>query len=302
MVNRLSLKTFLAAVLFCLFLQVTLHAQNDNQVNYRIDIRYIQRLTWAGDEYAMRYEVVIERQEGRRFNSFLREFTEEELIEVSLPPGNYRYQVIPYDFLNSPIPVTEWTEFEVLRAPAAGAGTRESVPSETVQFIFPQASDKFDFFLGASWEPILPVYNADLFPGENMSFAGAALKFAFVFGNQNYLNPGVELGVSWKMTDEAHLITASLNFIAQVRLPPLRTETSSRAALNFRAGFGISLLTDSRFEELPEIGTFHFNLGISFLFLVTRNLYFEIGADCPQFVSDNHHGYLYPWIGIGVRF
>jgi len=271
---------------FCTF------AQDEN---YRIEIRYIQRLTWTGDEYAMRYEVVIEKYENRRYSNFLREFTEDQFIEVSLPPGNYRYQVIPYDYLNAPIHVTDWTEFSVLKAP-------ENAENNIVYGTNPNTTERFDFFAGIFWEPLLPVYNAFLFSGENSSLAGAQLRFAFVYGERSFINPGAELGVSWKMINESQaelqtqLITASLNFLGQVRFP------NGRTAVNFRAGFGVSLHSDAQNESSFEFDIFNINFGVSFLVLITHNFYIEAGADLPQYISIDHYGYFCPWIGIGVRF
>ncbi|MCL2181368.1 MAG: hypothetical protein FWB83_09600 [Treponema sp.] len=94
-------------------------AQNGS-ASFRIELRFIQRLTWTGDDYALRYEVIIEKEEllnqtGRgRYSRYFQGFTEDIFIEVSLPPGNYRFQVIPYDFFNSPVPGAQWVNFEVL--------------------------------------------------------------------------------------------------------------------------------------------------------------------------------------------
>ena len=79
----------------------------------RADPRFIQRLAWAGDEYTLRYEVLVERNEATGFRHFLREFTTNRYIEVSLSPGNYRFRVIPYDYLDRPGNGTGWMPFEV---------------------------------------------------------------------------------------------------------------------------------------------------------------------------------------------
>jgi len=129
-----------------------------------------------------------------------------------------------------------------------------------------------------------------------MSFLGAHLRFGIVYGGRSFLNPGLELSASWKMLDETQLIMASINFLGQSRF------LSGRFAFNFRAGFGISLVSDAQHELALNLNTFNINLGISFTALVTRNLYIEAGADIPQFITEDHHGYLNPWIGIGVKF
>jgi len=77
------------------------------------EARFYQRLVWAGGEYALRYEVVIERERNGTYVTHLREFTETPFIEVSLPPGEYRYQVISYNILNRPEEVSRWKNIEV---------------------------------------------------------------------------------------------------------------------------------------------------------------------------------------------
>jgi hypothetical protein len=85
-------------------------------VGYYTELRLVQRFAWIGDDYALRYEVVIEREEYGRFLEHHREFTNAFFIEVSLPPGIYRYQVIPYDYLNRPAAPSGWVRFVVLPA------------------------------------------------------------------------------------------------------------------------------------------------------------------------------------------
>jgi hypothetical protein len=107
-----SLRYALAALLF-LFLGAFLEAQAGR---YYSEHRYIQRLAWAGDEYVLRYEVQVEKEEAGGYRSAVREFTNAPFIELSLSPGNYRYRVIPYDILNRPGSGSEWTIIEVLAA------------------------------------------------------------------------------------------------------------------------------------------------------------------------------------------
>jgi hypothetical protein len=76
----------------------------------------VQRLAWMADEYALRYEVLVEREEGNGYRRAAREFTDNSFIELSLPQGKYRYQVIPYDYLNRPAQGSEWKKIEVRAA------------------------------------------------------------------------------------------------------------------------------------------------------------------------------------------
>jgi hypothetical protein len=108
---------FLCSFFFVLF-SFDLFAQN---AGYFLDTsgeeaRFVQRLTWTGDEYAQRYEVIIEREEEGTYRPLLREFTAELFMEVSLLSGKYRFHVIPYDFLNQGGGSSEWVYIEVLAA------------------------------------------------------------------------------------------------------------------------------------------------------------------------------------------
>jgi len=50
------------------------------------------------------------------FTGILRESTQDDHIDVSLPPGVYRYRVTAYDFLDRPGPASEWARLEILLA------------------------------------------------------------------------------------------------------------------------------------------------------------------------------------------
>jgi len=114
MATNRYLRLFLA-FLICTGISPSLTAQS---AGYFIETEggeahFIQRLVWTGGEYALRYEVVIEREVNGRNTAHLRESTEMSFIEVSLPPGNYRFQVISYDILGRPDEVSEWKYIEV---------------------------------------------------------------------------------------------------------------------------------------------------------------------------------------------
>jgi len=81
------------------------------------EVKYIQRFVWKGGEYALQYEVVFERERNGAYIPYLRETTKAQFIEVSLPPGHYRFRVIPYDILGRPVEGSKWTNAEVLPVP-----------------------------------------------------------------------------------------------------------------------------------------------------------------------------------------
>ena len=84
--------------------------------DFFMELRFIQRLRWSGDEFAFRYEVIIEKEEEGEFIIVYQGFTQRFFLEVSLAPGKYRYQVIPYDFLDRQSSGSGWISFEVYAA------------------------------------------------------------------------------------------------------------------------------------------------------------------------------------------
>ncbi|MCL2185270.1 MAG: hypothetical protein FWB86_05370 [Treponema sp.] len=78
--------------------------------------RFIQRLVWRGGEYAIRYDVIVEKFENGRYVQHIRENTTLLFVEVSLQHGSYRFQVIPYDFFEKQGNPSQWMYVEVLQA------------------------------------------------------------------------------------------------------------------------------------------------------------------------------------------
>lgn len=108
----MAIKKLLFLLIMLLLFSVVWAQDSD----YFLEMRFMQRLTWTGDAYALRYEVIIEREDGGVYRELMREFTNEFFLEVSLAPGKYRYRVIPYDFLEQPNRDSGLIEFEVLPA------------------------------------------------------------------------------------------------------------------------------------------------------------------------------------------
>ena len=75
--------------------------------------RSYHRFAWTEDPYALRYEVLIEKEEDGVYHNVLREFTDEPFIYFPLTPGIYRLRVIPFDFRNLPGAMTPWRYFRV---------------------------------------------------------------------------------------------------------------------------------------------------------------------------------------------
>jgi hypothetical protein len=241
-----------------------------------------QRLTWLGDEYAMRYEVIIEKEEAGEYSLFLREFTEESFVEVSLPSGKYRAQVIPYDFLNQPVPVTEWMAFEVLSGniheialTGHEAAAIADMPEKIVEY-----ANEFNLYLSAAWvfSPVSPY--------------GAAMRLGFVSAKQRFLNPGMEMTASWR--DQALLF--DYDMVLQSRF------IDDRTALNFRLGAGVSLASGGESRWAAGEYSTHFNAGASFLCLFSKNVFAEAGMEYSQLFTQDFAYFLRASIGIGYRF
>lgn len=316
-----SIKKILVLAIAILFITglVPLFSQSSG---YYMVLRFVQRLTWVGDRYAMRYEVIIEKEEGGQYRKVSQEFTEKNFIEVSLLPGNYRYQVIPHDFLDQPIFVNEWTRFEVLRGDdKLSTGEHEIIVVNPVDetsrkaiiLISPETAEteepekvseyrnQFDMYLGAAYIPLFPIYAENKFFGEKYSPYGVAVRFAVVSAKERFVSPGVEMVASWRTFEPSsgkteHSFSLDLNILAQARFP------GNRAALNFRSGAGISLLPEN--DSISSAGQYssHINIGISFLYLIRQNLYFETGMDYSQFFTRDYFGFIRPCIGLGYRF
>jgi hypothetical protein len=79
---------------------------------------FIQRLSWYPEEYALRYEIVIEAvlPGTGSYREFIRESTEEDYIDLNLPPGLYRYRVQAYDLFEKPAGNPPWIALEVIPA------------------------------------------------------------------------------------------------------------------------------------------------------------------------------------------
>jgi hypothetical protein len=80
----------------------------------------IQRINWEQEDDVLKYQLVIEKKDNAGGeNSFTQVFdgnTEETSVEISLPPGEYRYRVLVYDLLGRQSPVPEWSRLTVFPA------------------------------------------------------------------------------------------------------------------------------------------------------------------------------------------
>jgi hypothetical protein len=263
--------------------------------------RSVQRLSWTGDEYARRYEVIIEKEEEREYRELLREFTSALFIDVSLSPGKYRCLVITYDFLNQRGGGSEWMYIEVLAHPDSDGLLPDFFLSD-IDSGLPvdinadnEPAYKVDMFLSAAWMPSFTIYQkGNRFSGQNLSLASVMGCFGVLWDIPYYFNPGLELAVSYSFFDadsdgQAHLLTFGLNLLLLRWLP------GEAMALTFRLGAGYNVL-------LPDDGgAVHTNMGISFLIFVMDHLYLEAGLGYAYWFSTPPANIFRPWIGMGWR-
>jgi len=269
--------------------------------------RFIQRLLWTGGEYALRYEVVVQREvsersaengnsaengsfaENRTYITQLQESTEASFVEVSLPPGRYRFQVTSYNVLDKPEEVSQWVSFDI------NAVDPNDIP-DTLRPIL--------MIAGAAWAPVFPLHG-DFF-GDSFSLAGAGAHFGVAFpvprdlylgaqatafwyvNNANLNNPNADTADTVDIDDFGHFLSAGINLLA---MKWLQNQTM---ALNIRLGVSFIILPDTQ-DKLV------FNIGASYLWRFTGNFTLEAGFDYASRLEDNlFDGCIRPWIGVGM--
>ncbi len=284
-----------------LFSFLSLHSINAQNSSSYIETRYMQRLTWVGDEYVTKYEVIIEQEENGIFTFKQSEFTEAEFIQISLPPGNYRFRVIPYDFRDLPEPGTEWKEFAILPAPAEippAKETSEIKPEEELPADKIAAetnkSKSLDFFISAFYLPSFPLYNELTEP----AILGAAFRFGILFTKPLFFKPGIELAARWNTNEtDKHTIDTEFNILIQ------KLMTNSKTALMLRLGAGLTAFPIPSLNTPPLTELFYANIDFSFLWQPLKHLYFETGfAYSHHFTQPVETGNFRPFTGIGTKF
>jgi hypothetical protein len=87
------------------------------QPAYTEDSLFIHRLSWESDELAHTYEAVLELLDGDDYRELMRVRERNTFVEVSLPPGSYRFMVQSQDILGRAGESSDWEYFEVLGSP-----------------------------------------------------------------------------------------------------------------------------------------------------------------------------------------
>jgi hypothetical protein len=331
--------TFLTALFLTVF---SLPAQSASPQGGRrvIEQRYVQQLVWTGDEYTLKYEVAVELDEGEGYRVFMREFTESSGFQISLPPGNYRYRVIPYDFLEQPGEPSDWIILNVRSAPIVPVEVRtdeadnyvltpyddsqlvpgvseiviknpdELEPREGILTVEKREDKPVNIYLTGEWAPLIPLYGGvrEIF-GTEFYPTGATLRFGLIFTKPKLFSPGLELSTSWyalgkaEETNQIDLQAGviGINFVAQ------KWFANQKLAFSLRAGAGLAFqlgdLKSGQDLYLMDRLVPQINLEPSFLWLAVKQFYIETGVSYTLFLNtSNQSACLRPWIGIGWQF
>jgi len=301
--------------LFFLVIAPQLRAQDSEESRFF-------RLAWTGDDYALRFEVVIEKEEeDGEYRKILQEFTDTCFIEITLPLGKYRFNVTPYDFLELPGEASQWLDFEVhqltpevLEPEPEPELEPEPEPEPELKPFEPEPEPEhiietpglFHMYLSAAWMPLLPVYygGQNQFFGKSPSFAGADIRFGVFYSGFGSINTGLEVEGSWYMFNAAfdggkdsshHAISAGINLVAQKR--PLNRSI----ALTFRMGAGLAFLPGIG-ESVSLEHSFFTNIGVSFQIYISELIYIETGIEHNNWFTKEPSGCLKPCLGIGFQF
>jgi hypothetical protein len=296
------------------------------------EIKISQQFFWSGGEYALQFEVIFERETDGEYGTFLREFTRSQFIVVSLPPGAYRYRVIPYDVLERPEEGTTWINFNVIPIPRQEKYEEPETEIEPEIEIVPEEvpeeeqaqSDSLKpvlFKAGAVFGTQLPIYGNDfsnyIFPVN----AGLRVSVVFKIPLDIYIGPEVSGNIyqcgmldKWDM----FVFTLGVNLLAMKWLP------NEKFGVGFRLGAVYPSLTpygnlklnlNDDFEDVFKDSSlnnylykdFYFgklipNTGASFYWLIKKHLLLEIGFDFMHIFNDVPSGYFKPMLGISWQF
>jgi hypothetical protein len=305
----------------------------------------VQRLSWSNAEFTAACVVMFEQQvegegsagtgESGVYREILRELRRgDSFIEVSLPPGKYRFRVDPYDILGRPGEVSGWEYFEISARPPeperpepesekSAPVQEESVPvqeesaPEQEESVPARPERKFfrDSFAEILYAPALPLLFSFFNKTYDVAFqpAGAAVKFGMLFSPEPRHALGFDLVPSWNYLYAnkpdyailAHLLTLHLNFVYHYSFSGLPL------TLQVEAGGGFSLLYDFHFEQPGQrldkaINTWipSASAGLSLHWVFRRPFYLTLGAEYLHIFSvDNLFlNFIHPFAGIGMTF
>jgi len=328
-------------IIYLLFCSPVLWAQSPGG-RYVVEQRYVQKLEWIGDNYTLKYEVVIEKDDGGAhggaqggYKAYIQEFTEEPGFQVSLPSGKYRYRVIPYDYLEQPGEASGWVEINInpplivsVEVQKADDGSYVLHPYENEQIVpginrivinntdntvitgVDETEKLLNLYVSAAWTPVIPLYGRmhEIF-GNELFVSGASVRFGAFYNKPRWLKPGIEFLASWYALysfqgDDSIIIQTG---VTGLNIVTQKKFTNPKIAFTLRAGFAVAYQVD----EINIEGSSYtagelipqINFEASLLWVAYKKLYLEAGLGYSHLIDkDDNSGCLQPWIGVGWRF
>jgi len=336
----INIKKYLLLAIILFVFSPFLPAQN---AGYYIEdngdeIKYIQRFAWRGGEYALYYEVIFEREINGAFSPYLRETTTSQFIELSLPPGAYRFCVIPYDILGKPAEGSPWTNIQIFAVPQPEQ-PEEPEPEPEPELAFeepeheqekhepekPEPEKTVLFRIGAELGYRLPVYGNKYFGDSGDPYVGLRTSILFKIPLDIYIGAEFTGDVNrygnieyWRL----YFYTFGFNLLAEKWSPKKILGVGLRMGVLYPS---INILQN--WYDIPEEQRQYFkegqiniiaaergfyaerlspNIGVSFYWLIKKRLLLDVGLNfIHQFsITDNHppSGFFCPVLGISYQF
>jgi len=287
-------RALLLVALFCCLANALFGQQDDSD--------YVHTFQWKKDNYALRYEVFIEREEDGKYENIWQESTEDTFIVFLPPPGNYRWQVIQYDIFGHPGKGSAWKYFTVLAAPLPEKPPPDEPQPVVVEAPFPELEEEDSappepavgrVRAGAASTP-RPKNHYDFylaFLGESIGYSrsGAAFGGGVALGGSF---SGMGLGMTLLYTKDAENIL-SLEALIHFRLYLSRVKDNT--GLFLQAEGGAALFSYEQFE-ITDYYALSAGLAAGWRFPLTAGLYIEpvIRAGYPYILGGG--------VSLGFRF
>jgi hypothetical protein len=321
--NKKRVFRYILTFFFLLFFVRLSGAQEGSLVLSKTERRYIQRLVWVGDEYTLRYEIQIEKEERGSYTRVRRVYTGESFIELSLQPGNYRCRVIPYDFLNRPGEGSAWMVFEIpvvienegpepsiaeIEPEGPEPEPKEPEPETKKQIKY---NKPFDIYFSGALMPVFPFYGQMDQYSLNDTLCVGGLRLGIVSSVDRSLSLGAEFLITRSLLtvdSDTYEDSAELSYVGTIEFCLLAQKWFPKriTALTLHVGGGYISFEESFSSSIDGYRDYveanHVNLGVSFLWRPMQHLIIETGLDYIFLFKGDSPGFLRPWFGIGMRF
>nr|MCR4790312.1 hypothetical protein [Treponemataceae bacterium] len=141
MADKKFIKFLLILLLALLFWPCQLFSQEAENSYYVVENEkgeevIVQRFTWEGSPYALKYDFVIQvKNKKNLFVDLEKRETTEAFVEVTLPAGNYRYMISVTNLLGVMEYQSEWVYVDIIKAyqPKISFVSPENIYLEEVQ-------------------------------------------------------------------------------------------------------------------------------------------------------------------------